>query len=458
MKGRAFLLVLVGAATAFLGLLDGVSAAKASDWYESDPMARKLSQLSPEEIEILDGSGLLHHKPIILPKSEYIVSGNDYFDWPIATKVEDTIVVLFDRRHFHGGKPKDAEPQWDENSGIRMILTSSDGGRSWSDPLDVFEQAGMWETTIFDGWGGGLGAHNGVVYLALNEGIYHSHDKGKSWALITPEPDFSNIPGKVKPAKADTSSGVNPAKETTGTFWSPSMRLTFDEAHGLTLWTTRDFKPSNRNKGEAEERNANYGKYLCAIYSRDFGKSWEFEEQAIPEGVTLSEITPLQHDGKLVFFLRNGILRSYYAQAYSGSGWFPFDFAVTNVSSMNYMDTPDVIFNPVTQRYEAAVTNRTFRNSGIPMEMQLWSISPDEWAAGSATWRFEGVLLRYSKPFGMSDGMNPVASIIDEQAGVQRIYIWGGTVQEESGIFQYSRSLDTPALSKYLKSSRPPEK
>jgi hypothetical protein len=55
-------------------------------------MAKKLSQLLPEEIEILDGSGLLHHKPIILPKPEYVVSGNDYFDWPIATKVDDTIV------------------------------------------------------------------------------------------------------------------------------------------------------------------------------------------------------------------------------------------------------------------------------------------------------------------------------------------------------------------------------
>jgi hypothetical protein len=122
---------------------------------------------------------------------------------------------------------------------------------------------------------------------------------------------------------------------------------------------------------------------------------------------------------------------------------------------MHIMDTPDVIFNPLTQRYEAAVTNRTYRHSGIPMEMQLWSISPDEWAAGSNTWRFEGVLLRYSRPFGKSDGMNPVASIIDEEAGVQRIYIWGGTPLQESGIFEYSRSLDTPAVSNYIKSYRP---
>jgi hypothetical protein len=90
-----------------------MTTVSASDWYETDPMAKKLSQLLPEEIEILDGSGLLHHKPIILPKSEFVVSGNDYFDWPIATKVDDTIVVLFDRRHYHGGKPKDGEPQWD---------------------------------------------------------------------------------------------------------------------------------------------------------------------------------------------------------------------------------------------------------------------------------------------------------------------------------------------------------
>lgn len=88
------------------------------------------------------------------------------------------------------------------------------------------------------------------------------------------------------------------------------------------------------------------------------------------------------------------------------------------------------------------------------MEMQLWSIAPDEWAAGSNTWRFEGDLLRYSSAL-KSDGMNPVASVVDEEAGVQRIYIWGGIMQEESGIFEYSRSLDTPALSNYLKSSRP---
>ena len=98
-------------------------------------MAKKLSQLLPEEIEILDGSGLLHHKPIILPKSEFVVSGNDYFDWPIATKVDDTIVVLFDRRHYHGGKPKDGEPQWDVGDDHFCWMGRRIGLSQWSDLL-----------------------------------------------------------------------------------------------------------------------------------------------------------------------------------------------------------------------------------------------------------------------------------------------------------------------------------
>jgi hypothetical protein len=55
----------------------------------------------------------------------------------------------------------------------------------------------------------------------------------------------------------------------------------------------------------------------------------------------------------------------------------------------------------------------------------------------------------------MSDGMNPIASVVDEKAETQRIYIWGGSRLQESGIFEYSRSLDTPALSNYLNSARP---
>jgi hypothetical protein len=73
----------------------------------------------------------------------------------------------------------------------------------------------------------------------------------------------------------------------------------------------------------------------------------------------------------MVFSLRIGIREISYGQAYSDSGWFPFEFAVTNVGPMSWMDSPDVIFNPVTQRYEAAVTQRNDRESGIPMEMQL---------------------------------------------------------------------------------------
>jgi len=418
-------------------------------WYYSDSLARRLSQLDSNEVEFLDASPLISHKPVVLPKPELVVTGNDYFDWPIATQIDKTIILLYDRRHYHWSGDTN-EPHTDKNSGIRMIIYSDDGGKTWSDPVDVLQQAGTWKYTIFGGWGGGLGVFRGIVYLVLNEGLYQSADKGRTWTLVNSEPDFSKIPGLVKPITHVGGTGENAADKVKATFWSPGLRLTFDTNHGLTIWSTRDFKPSGRDG----KTNSYYGKYLCAIYSKDFGKTWQFEEQALPEGLYLSEITPLQFEGKLLFFLRNGINHVYYGQGYSPTGWFPIQFAITNIGPIDIIDTPGVIFNPFTGRLESTLTRRTYGNSDKPMEMQLYSISPGDLASGSNKWQFEGVLLRYKGPFGKSDGMNPVGGIVDNESQLIKTYVWGGNVKGEGGIFEYSRSWDTPELSRYLKESR----
>ena len=428
----------------------------ADDWFHTDDLARGLCQITEQEYGLLQSTDLIDLRPVVLPRPEYVVSGNDYFDWPIATQIDDTILVLFDRRHYHWGGNSKKEPRADENSGIRMITTSLDGGRTWSAPLDVLAQAGRWPRSLFGGWGGGLGVHDGVVYLAVNEGVYCSADKGRTWALVVPEPDVSRMPEEVRPVKDLAASESNysdknrsGAIQTIAPFWSPGMRITFDAAHGLTVWTTRGFKPVGRDG----KTNSDYGKYLCALYSPDFGTTWHLEEQKLPDGLYINEITPLQFDGRMAFFFRNGIRGACYGQGYSATGWFPFQFAVTEVGPVDITDTPDLIFNPTTGRLEAAATFR-HHTPGKPMELRLYSIAPDALAAGSSDWRFDGVLVRYRERFGTCDGMNPVGGIVDEKTGTHRIYIWAGDAKNQAGIFECRRTLETGKLGEYLEAAR----
>jgi sialidase-1 len=425
-----------------------------ADWYETDAMAREQSNLTPDEYRLLKEAGV-EVRPVALPRAEYVVTENDYFDWPIATQVENTVIVLFSRSIYHWGRDFLREPRKNEHSGIRMITRSSDGGRTWSAPVDVLASGKRWSRTPFGGWGGALGVHRGVVYLALNEGLFLSRDKGATWELVEAEPDFRNVPHDLVPVEKSNFPKDNTAGavEVHAPFWSPGMRITFDEQRGLTIWTTRGFKPSGRDGAT----NSDYGKFLCALYSPDFGKTWHLEEQPLPEGLYINEITPWQmDDGALAFFFRNGIRRAYYGQGYSKTGWFPFDFDVTNVGPVDVTDTPDLVYNPVSRRLEAAASVR-HHFSDKPMELQLWSIDPASLAQGSHAWRFDGTLVRYRGPFGDKawvDGMNPVGGIVDRDRGAHLIYIWGGDGKNTSGIFQYNRPLRTDSLGIYFRNSR----
>ncbi len=400
--------------------LGGVSAGCA--WYRRDALARELSQLDEREVAKFAGTDLLDVRPVVTPRPDCVVGENDYFMWPIATKVADTLVVLYKQTTCHWGK--DASKR-DANSGANMVVTSSDGGKTWTKPVSVLE-AGRWDRSPFAGFGGGLGVHDGVVYVAINQGVYGSRDKGRSWKLVSASPSFEGVPQRL---------------------WAPGMRMTFDAVHGLTLWTTRGF-------AAVRKETKDYGTRLCAVYSPNYGKTWRYQEQPVPEGIGLSEVTPLQFDGGLVFLLRNGLRDTRYAQAYSASGWFPLRFGISSIGPVEVVDTPDVAYNPVTRRLEAAVSHRKGGGPGPKgrMKVNLYSIAPSEIRAGSTQWRFEGTLIRYRAPFGASDGFNPVGSVVDRQAGRQYIYVWGGDCTGRVGIFQYSRSLDTPAVSAYLRS------
>jgi len=436
--------------TLFLALILGafsssVVIAKPMSWFEDDPLAHELSQLTKTEAAYMEKSDIIEFHPVVLPKEEFVIQNNDYFDWPIATMVEDTIVVLFSRRLHHWGGAQDY-PRNNRASGIRMITTSQDGGKSWSRPIDVISQAGRWDHTVFGAWGGGLGVHDGIVYLALNEGLYRSEDKGASWGLVGNPPDFHRLPAEIIPTEMLDDEGSG---EVLTTFWSPGMRITFHEEKGLVIWTTRGFKPAGRKHSNAKD----YGKYLCAIYSPDYGKNWFFEEQPLPGdlGLYLNEITPLEFRGGVAFIFRNGGYRSYKGYAISRSGWFPLQFGLTNIGPVDIPDTPDLIFNPLTNRLEVAVTFR-HHFTDKPMELRLYSVDPNQLGEKSSQWRHEGILLKYKDKFGSggSDGMNPVGGVVDRRCGVHRIYVWGGDGIGKSGIFELNRSLKTNEVHEFL--------
>lgn len=395
-----------------------------STWLAHDKLAVELSQLSPREFSKFTDSELLDVRPVVVPVPQNIVGANDYYACPWTTQIDGTLVVLYHRTTCHWGEDKDKE---DKHSGIRMVVTSSDGGKTWSQPVDILELAGAkWEHTPFWGFGGGIGTHQGSVYVALNEGVYVSRDKGKRWELVADQPSFGSVPH---------------------TIWAPGGRLTFDDEHGLIIWSTRGFSRDieQRKKGQ-------YGTHLVAVYSPDFGESWEYEEQALPDGLRLGEVTPLRFEGKTAFFLRNGRKDVRYGQGYSETGWFPFRFALSNIGSKGIVDTPDINYNPVSRRLEAAVPHRGGDGPGPTggMKVNLYSISHDALAQGETDWQFDGTLIRYRQRFGRSDGFGVTGSVIDTERNVRIFHVWGGDVHGMAGIFQYSVSLDTPAVSAYL--------
>ena len=50
-----------------------------------------------------------------------------------------------------------------------------DVGEVQTEPVDVL-RTGRWTNSPFKGFGGGLGVREGVVYLAINQGIYRSRE------------------------------------------------------------------------------------------------------------------------------------------------------------------------------------------------------------------------------------------------------------------------------------------
>ena len=200
--------------------------------------------------------------------------------------------------------------------------------------------------------------------------------------------------------------------------------------------------------------------------SPDLGQTWR--ARVIDVGEPIQEPSGCFYAGRLLLMPRTeratkgsvAGARAYY-QYWFDAEMETFDKVMTNILA-GERDTTDVKYNPVSERIEALVTNRLGGGPGAEgdncMTVNLWSIPPSEFLAGSGEWRFEGALLRSEgrehdrgNPMKLErDGMCPGGTIIDVSEGLQYIYIYLGHFTGPTGIFQIRRTLDTDALRSYL--------
>jgi len=415
--------------------LPGISKAQADD--PVDSMSNRtliISAAEKERLSDLEAKGVMTVRPVALPVGSHLKGSNHHLGWPVGIKIGKTLLCAYHQSLRHHGEG----PRQDASSSDAVIVRSTDGGRTWSDPVDIRtfgvtkDPMSVWEMNSF-------AVLNHKVFLATTYGLYVSDNEGRSWELIP-----GALTRKQTGTPSDGAGGAGP-------------RMIVHPQKGLVVVNGVARQP-----------------FIDLYHSTDEGKTWKHERFQVSDTIHPLEPTFMYHDGHLIFLTRNHPLPFKWHQQLSetqrpvmmvsDTGWFPMKHqAVTNISSFRWPDTTDVDFNPVSQRFEAVVTNRNGgaeedeKNEKHGQTVNLWSISKEDLYAGRADqWRFEGTLLRFES--GMLDiqaddidAAHPGGAVIDEDEGVQHIFIYCGRYSTPAGIYRISRTLDTTKLRDTIK-------
>lgn len=407
------------------------------------PFERKLLDTSRARLARLDEGhqkGLIELAPVNLPTDPK--GDNDHFGWPVATKVGDTIIVVHRAMPGHNRK---LSGDADQDTTYSMIVRSTDGGRSWSEPYDVRQcmtpedrnrggSVPLGHRYKFDpdndsplGYKLHLNAigptRDGAVVLVSNHGVFRSEDEGNTWRHL-------------RLAFREDQHG-RPDEE----FVFVGPRIIDHPELGLLLFGHHTIYRNRRPHDIARE---------LAIYrSRDGGERWEDISVTLPEWCKQAEPNAIARDGVFFVMARNQTSR-YLVQLRWKPGE-PIEAKDTNMLSKRSVDTSDVMFNPVTERFEVVQSNRT------AMSIDLFSLAPQEW--DSAKWRLEGRLFQRGGAFySTADGFHTGGAILDLEDKVQHVFFYSGHPGGPAGVFRITRTLDTPKLVDFLgEKSNPPE-
>ncbi|OAM91796.1 hypothetical protein AW736_01290 [Termitidicoccus mucosus] len=425
-----------------------------------DAYLRNMDDREPGRLKRLEEAGVLSLAPVTIPWGDDLHGGNVHFGWPVAVASADgrNVCVFFQRKpwHYNGADPSRDRDEY--TTGAAMVR-STDGGKTWSAHTDMRSFA-KGKSRIFPGGMSSVGRLDDGTMLFINDiGVFRSSDNGATWehfpdAFKTPWPQ--GVGGNRGPV----------------IFKHPSL--------GMVVLSHMS------RQGDALILPA-----VLMWASQDGGLTWNAHGLNLTQSVPrrLTEPLGLMLGDRLVVFGRSHDPsnaeakkgRIYYGQAVFDAALEKNKAAYTNIACSDAsrdlarlvgrdkarafglwsQDTGEIIYNPVTKRVEAVVTNRAGRggprvDDHTRQSLNLWSIDPQALLEGSAEWRFEGTLLerRTLDSPKFFDGMHPGAGVVDLERKEQHLYIYLGFYAGPAGVYKLTRSLDTPRLAAELARAR----
>ena len=386
------------------------------DWMDLPPHDKGLL-LSPTGREMYRSAdtSLLSLHPIAVADSATVVGEADGLGYGVSTLVDGTLITAYYARNCHWGCPEKYGP----GTSRAVVQYSDDFGTTWSPPRRLDKDPGGQEgPEAALGWGLAFAELDDTTYLATTRGLFTSADRGRSWDFV--EGALENE-GRSK-------LHVGP-------------RMFYTPASGFLLF------------GQPE--NIELGK-MFVHYTLDRGRSWErvVLDTGNPE-VTPVEPTAVQlNDSTLIFFTRNGVNGqgsnpAQFILRVHGPGDYTIDNPqITNCTVTGHQDTHDVIYNPVTDSFDATVSDRceTSHDYSI-MSLSLWTIPRTALLAGSAEWTPVGYYFPPMEVGRDGEGTHPGGSVVDTVTGKQYLQLHRGVSHAvSSSLYQLSRTLDSDRL------------
>ncbi len=405
---------------------------------DRDRFVRRLLDASDgmlARLETARKAGLLELAPVSLPT--HPKGDNNHFGWPVATMLDDTVIVVHRAMPGHN---RGLSGKADEDTTYSVIVRSTDGGKTWTEPYDVRDcmrpedrnRGGfvpLCHRFKFDpGNASPLGyklhlnaigsTRNGGVILVGDHGVFRSEDKGATWRHLR------------SAFREDRHEGP---------FAYVGPRIIDDPTHGLLLFAHHTIYRNRRPFDIARE---------IAVYrSRNGGESWEKNTLSLPDWCKPAEPDVIERAGRYLAIVRNQAPANILAQMSFRFGDAAIvDAANTPMKTKVSVDTSALCFNPVTRRFEVVQSRRE------DMSIHLYSLAPEDWS--TAAWRHEGRLFRRAAGFyKTADGFHTGGAVMNAGHGVQHIFFYCGHPGGPAGVFRLTRTLDTPRLARFLESN-----
>lgn len=396
--------------------------------------------------------GYYSFKPIALPESDNVSkeiypeeiqrvmldcdNNNLFFGYPTAIEIDGIPLVVAEKRV--------SENTVNEYSDGIFLSPSSQGSKDWQ--LTEFFKYASFGNSFMSIRPMIAKTNNGKIVVKSNVGILVSDGDLESWAHYPMA--FDDLNNNDKTYKYLGATMANSSKF--GVFFGTGhVKMAGDTAKSAIFSV-------NPNNGEVTEVKSDWIPKLK--------KGSVFSD--IPEingpvfySVDKNQDTDLaDYDGYIVgFSVFKDKLYQFLYQYNEGDTWDDVEFSVslTDIQgSLSRQSPVGIIYNPEVKRFEMM--------HSMPFELRLFSISVDSLlnnkldVYGRSNWKQETSLLQRNATV-RAQGMHPVSSFIGEENGkkVQRVYIdMGDEYPGRSGIFLLTRTLDTPALSKYVARKR----